>query len=300
MAVLEQKLKSPFPYFGGKSRIAHEVWARFGDVPNYVEPFAGSLAVLLSRPTPPRIETVNDMDCFLTNFWRALRDDPDGVAHWADYPVSEIDLHARHRWLVEQKDFIESMRSDPYYYDVQIAGWWVWGICAWIGNGWCRNATHRKLPSSVGCGIHRATIADLHTYFAALSARLRRVRVCCGDWMRVCRYSSTTCLGTTAVFLDPPYGKDSGRNDGGYAFEVGDVTRDVHAWCVEHQDDPKMRIALCGYEGEYDLPGWECLAWKANCGYGNQRRDGENVNRTRERVWFSPGCMQVELFKRRA
>ena len=35
---------APFPYFGGKSAIAHEIWARFGDVPNYVEPFAGSLA----------------------------------------------------------------------------------------------------------------------------------------------------------------------------------------------------------------------------------------------------------------
>ena len=157
MTIIEQKLKAPFPYFGGKSRIAHEVWARFGDVPNYVEPFAGSLAVLLARPTPPRIETVNDIDCFLTNFWRALRNDPDGVATWADYPVSEIDLHARHRWLVEKKDFIEAMRSDPYYYDVQIAGWWVWGICAWIGGGWCRNSQHKR-PCLGDAGLGRVDL----------------------------------------------------------------------------------------------------------------------------------------------
>lgn len=37
-------------YFGGKSRIASEVWARFGDVTSYIEPFFGSGAVLLSRP----------------------------------------------------------------------------------------------------------------------------------------------------------------------------------------------------------------------------------------------------------
>jgi site-specific DNA-adenine methylase len=43
-------MKAPFPWFGGKSRAAHLVWERFGNVPNYVEPFAGSLAVLLSRP----------------------------------------------------------------------------------------------------------------------------------------------------------------------------------------------------------------------------------------------------------
>ena len=43
-------LKAPFPWFGGKRRVAHIVWDRFGCVPNYVEPFAGSLAVLLGRP----------------------------------------------------------------------------------------------------------------------------------------------------------------------------------------------------------------------------------------------------------
>ena len=97
------------------------------------------------------------------------------------------------------------------------------------------------------------------------------------------------------MFLDPPYGKDSGRNDGGYAFEDGDVTRDVHAWCVENQDNPKLRIALCGYEGEYELPGWECLAWKANGGYGSQGNGKGRANRHRERVWFSPNCLKQEL-----
>ena len=102
VAVIEQQaLKAPFPYFGGKSRVAREVWARFGNVRNYVEPFAGSLAVLLARPHMPGVETVNDLDGFVANFWRALQHDPEGVAGYADYPVSELDLHARHKWLIE-------------------------------------------------------------------------------------------------------------------------------------------------------------------------------------------------------
>ena len=54
------QLKSPFPWYGGKSKVAKIVWERFGDTANYVEPFAGSLAVLLSRPVPEkqRIETI--------------------------------------------------------------------------------------------------------------------------------------------------------------------------------------------------------------------------------------------------
>ena len=77
-------LKAPFPYFGGKSRIAAAVWERFGTVQNYVEPFFGSGAVLLGCPWPGHTETVNDADGLLANFWRALRADPDAVAEHAD------------------------------------------------------------------------------------------------------------------------------------------------------------------------------------------------------------------------
>ena len=82
-------LKAPFPYFGGKRKVADIVWARFGDVYSYVEPFAGSLAVLFGRPTLPRIETVNDLNCYIANFWRALKADPEEVVKYADGPVNE-------------------------------------------------------------------------------------------------------------------------------------------------------------------------------------------------------------------
>ena len=42
-------LKAPFPYFGAKSRAAPLIWERLEDVKYYIEPFAGSLTVLLSR-----------------------------------------------------------------------------------------------------------------------------------------------------------------------------------------------------------------------------------------------------------
>lgn len=132
-------LKAPFPYFGGKSRIASLVWARFGDVRNYVEPFFGSGAVLLARPTPfDGAETVNDADGMVSNFWRALKADPDAVADHADWPTNENDLHARHAWLVGRKDSLQSrLEGDPDYFDAKVAGWWVWGMAVWIGGEFC-------------------------------------------------------------------------------------------------------------------------------------------------------------------
>ena len=80
-------MKSPYPWFGGKARIADLVWSRFGAVKNYVEPFFGGGAVLLNRPQPFRgPETVNDINGFLANFWRSVQADPDAVANYADWP----------------------------------------------------------------------------------------------------------------------------------------------------------------------------------------------------------------------
>ncbi len=157
-------LKAPFPYMGGKSRIARAVWRRFGDVPNCVEPFFGSGAILLGRPPfeGNRIETVNDLDGHLANFWRALQADPDAVAYHADWPVSELDLHARGDWLYyrpDAREWVERLRADPDYYDAKSAGWWVWFASCWIGGlpAIPEQGPNERLPhlGNAGMGVNR-------------------------------------------------------------------------------------------------------------------------------------------------
>jgi hypothetical protein len=66
-------------------------------------------------------------------------------------------------------------------------------------------------------------------------------------------------------------------------------------WARENGNNPNMRIALCGYEEEHEMPDWDCVAWSTLGGYGN--RSG-NQNKHRERIWFSPHCLsarQLEL-----
>jgi hypothetical protein len=136
--------KTPWPWFGGKADAAPIVWEALGDVAHYVEPFAGSLAVLLRRPHPcNRVyysETVNDLDGLLVNAWRSMQMAPDAMADAASWPVTEADLHARHlalvRWREEQN--LERLMADPLWHDPVMAGWWAWGQSSWIGSGWCR------------------------------------------------------------------------------------------------------------------------------------------------------------------
>ena len=79
-------LAAPFPWFGGKSLACTEVWAALGDPENYVEPFAGSAAMLLGREEAGKVETINDADGFVANFWRAIAHDRTSSARVARSP----------------------------------------------------------------------------------------------------------------------------------------------------------------------------------------------------------------------
>lgn len=308
-------MKAPFVWFGGKRRVAPQVWAALGDVDNYVEPFAGSLAVLLGRPHDDvgkrRASTVNDADGMIANFWRALAHDPEAVANWCDYPVNETDLLARHLWLVNtgRSRLLEGMESDPEYFDAQVAGWWVWGINAWIGSGWCAGdgpwmldgETVRKRPHLGDAG--RAGFNNMEYkpnvlgYFEALANVLRDTRVCCGDWSRVVTKGALSYGTTVGIFLDPPYLGDV-RTADLYAVDDHTISHEVREWCLTNGDNPRYRIVLAGYgpEHEHLMPDtWRRHYWSSSAAYSTtaaaERGDGNHENRHKEVLWLSPHCL---------
>ena len=335
-------LAAPFPWFGGKSNACEKVWQAFGHVDNYVEPFAGSAAMLLGAPAGKRVETINDFDGMVANFWRAIAADPEAVAHHADWPVNENDLFARHSWLVRQRqNLTEQLHADPEWFDAKAAGWWCWGACNWIGTGWCSGdgpwihngekltkadrgdagqGINRKLPhlgdagqginpgvnrqmpalsggnGFIGRGLQRATPLPrgefIREWFDLLHARLRDVRVTCGDWQRVCKDSVTTRHGMTAVFLDPPYAKGSmDYSAGGMGLGIADAVR---GWCEANGDNKALRIVLCGHAGEHDAllgHGWHLREWTARKGYALTYEALENS--AGETLWCSPHCIPV-------
>lgn len=322
--------KPPFPWFGGKSPVADVVWQALGDVKNYVEPFFGSGATLFLRPGGAGdIETINDADGFVANFWRATQHDSDAVAEHADRPVNENDLHAIHlRLLARREELTEKLCGDIEYYDARIAGEWVWGLCCWIGSGWCSGkgpwqsvdgkmvrvdsnsgrGVNRKLPhlGDAGRGVNRqpphlgnagqgeceARLEYLKNYLGWFRDRLRNVRVCCGDWSRVCGPTVTFKHGLTGVFLDPPYADTAERTEELYSVDCLSVAHDVREWAIELGKRKDMRIVLAGYEGEHDMPSvWQAFEWSASGGYSSQAEE-QSGNKHRERLWFSPHCVR--------
>ena len=270
------------PYFGGKHRVLSDVWARLGSPLHYIEPFCGSAAMLLGSPSIASLEVINDQNFYIANFWRCIKFQPTATYEWQDYPVSHVDLDARHRWLCDPARTAEARAklADPDWPgDPKIAGWWVWGICAWIGDGWCEKDDLSDAGQGVQSKIPHLSDAGqgVHDWFQCLARRLERVRVCHGDWSR--------CLNNkyggknTAVFLDPPYkgfeslyAKDSQKKL---------VAEEAEIWAKENQNE--MRIAICGHEGDYNLPSWEVFKWDRGTAYNNKSTDQEVIH-------FSPTC----------
>lgn len=308
---MKELLKAPFPWFGGKSLAAELIWSRFGtDCGNYVEPFFGSGAVWNNRP--PEYNgwaTLNDLDGNIANVWRAMQKDPESVAYHACYPVNEVDLHARHLWLVNNvKHLSARLMADPDYFEAKAAGWWIWGACIWIGGGWCAGdgpwysepdsdgipvftlgdggkGVNRKLPHlGGGQGVNRK-LEWLNDWFGKLSESLSDARICCGDWARICSPGTMTRNGICAVLLDPPYS----QTEAVYANDSSTVAHDVREWAKANGENKMLRIALCGHDTEHnelEASGWAVETWDKPGGY--QGADD------RERIWFSPYCIKKQ------
>lgn len=127
-------MKPPFTYYGGKLAIASQIVACLPAHEHYIEPFAGSLAVLLAKP-PAKMETVNDLDGELMTFWRVLRDQPLDLAraaaltphsragHLEAYQPAATDLEtARRVWTRLTQGRSGTLRKTGWRYYVNPAG----------------------------------------------------------------------------------------------------------------------------------------------------------------------------------
>ncbi len=75
---LEHRKLIPFGWYGGKYSHLDWLLPLLPTAHHYCEPFAGSGAVLLNRPPSP-VETYNDLDGEVVNFFRVLREQKDAL-----------------------------------------------------------------------------------------------------------------------------------------------------------------------------------------------------------------------------
>ncbi|WP_131748957.1 DNA adenine methylase [Frankia sp. Cppng1_Ct_nod] len=220
-------MKPPFAYYGGKTTLAERIVALFGPHGHYVEPFAGSLAVLLAKPAS-RMETVNDLDHDLMTFWRVLRDRPDALARaCALTPHSRAELAACH---TPAHDEIEQARR-------------VWVRIAQTRTGTLRRTGWRHYVDPSGSSASMpGYLAAYVERMAAVAERLAAVSLECRPALEV--IDAYGRHPNVLLYADPPYlGSTRARN---YRHEM--TSENEHRELADALRAAQATVVLSGYD----------------------------------------------------
>lgn len=235
----------PFAYYGGKTRLAAKVAALLPRHEHYIEPFAGSLAVLLTK-RPSRMETVNDLDGLLMTFWRVLRDQPDELAR-----VCALTPHSRAEYLAAREASLDELD------DVERARL-IWVQIAQGRGGTLRKTGWRCYIDPAGCSSGMTQyLAGYVDRMAACAERLQRVSLECRPALEIVRQYGA--YADCCLYVDPPY-LGSSRTGGGGTYRYEMRSNDEHLELLEELLACKASVVLSGYPSDlYDtaLAGWE-------------------------------------------
>lgn len=234
-------MKPPFAYFGAKVSIADQIVALLPKHEHYVEPFAGSLAVLLAKP-PSRMETVSDIDSRLMAFWRVLRERPQELIR-----VCALTPHSRAEQQLSQSldgcDEIEVARR-------------VWVRISQSRTGTLRNTGWRHFVNAGGETIGMpGYLMGYVDRMAAVAERLHAVSLENRPALEL--IESYGAHPTTLLFCDPPYLADV-RNGQNYGHEMSNA--DEHRELADALAGCAAAVVVCGYNSPlYDAlyDGWD-------------------------------------------
>ena len=235
-----------FGWYGGKYSHLDWLLPLLPKCHHYCEPFSGSAAVLLNREPSP-VETYNDVDGEVANFFRVLRDN-------SDHLVRSIALTPFSR-----EEFALACELDPSL-DPSERARRFYVRARQVRTGLAQTAT---LGRWANCkNTSRAGMAGaVSRWFGAIEAlpdialRLLPVQIENRPAIDVIRlYDSPTTL----FYCDPPYVHETRGDNKAYAYEMND---EEHRHLARALNEAEGKVAISGYDCDlmnelYPSPRW--------------------------------------------
>jgi DNA adenine methylase len=235
-----------FGWYGGK--FSHLDWLLplLPECHHYCEPFAGSAAVLLNRPPSP-VETYNDLDGEVVNFFRVLRDQKDRLVEAIGLtPFSREEFATA---CVIDPDVAPLERARRFYVRArqvrtglaQTASLGRWANC----KGTSRSGMSGVVSRWLGAVEALPEIAE----------RLLRVQIENRPALEVIRlYDSPETL----IYCDPPYVHETRGDDNAYGHEMTDQE---HGALARLLNSVQGMVAISNYQCDlmdelYNAPKW--------------------------------------------
>lgn len=275
-------MRTMFNYCGCRRNTVSAIWSKLGDPEVFIDPFSGTASVLFGRPNLEwvgRTEIINDADPYIVNFFRSMRFAPHKIAALYDARLSicpeptvlgELKVAIR-----SQYDQLKEDLKDPIYFSLALASQWYF---LQVNAPWQKAMAGNRLPKLKRGKARANPVIRRLLNRCLIQRRLKNVEIVCGDWTSVLHRVETR---RAAIFLDPPYDHVCrwATNRDLYAENSNkELAQEVAIWAVANASN-NLSIALCGLDGDYDLPeGWESIHGGA--------QDGRHTQL--DRIWFSP------------
>ncbi len=225
-----------FGWYGGKFNHLNWLLPLLPKATHYCEPFAGSAAVLLNREPAP-IETYNDIDGEVVNFFRVLRTQQEELIRALGLtPFSREELRIAATESIEglseleraRRFFVRARQVRTGLAQTASAG--RWAHCKLTSRAGMAGAVSRWLGSVEG--------------LSEIVQRLLRVQIENAPAIEtIQRYDSAETL----FYCDPPYPHDSRGDAHAYGYEMTD---NHHRELAEILTNVKGKVALSGYRCE--------------------------------------------------
>ena len=230
--------------------------------------------VLLGRPRS-RIELVNDINDRLINWWLVVRDKPDELAYLsANTPVARSVYH----WACANLD-------NTYIGNAHRALAFTIALEQGIMNS--DGDERRSWGSTYNPAVGKLR-SRLYEKIELLTQRIQDVQIECDDAINVIR--KAVDVKDAIIYCDPPY-----RTSGTGTYRYGDVDIDA---LTDILKECKGRVAISGYEGEWEHLGWVSEEFVAK----RMVMQGMNMRNTprKEKLWlnYQPDRYQTSFNER--
>lgn len=246
--------KLPFGWYGGKYNHLHWLLPLLPEANHYCEPFGGSAAVLINR-TPSPVETYNDIDREVVNFFRVLREQRNELIEAIVLtPFSREEFNLA---INGPREDISSLERARRFFirarQVRTGLAQTASVGRWAN---CLNTSRRGMSGAVSRWI--GSVQDL----SDIAARLLRVQIENDDAINVIRrYDSPNTL----FYCDPPYPHESRGDSKAYGYEMSD---EEHVQLAEVLNNVQGKVAISGYRCDLMdalYKGWRCVEYQKKC-----------------------------------
>lgn len=251
-------------YYGGKWNLAPWIISYFPPHKNYVEPCGGAASVLLQKPRSS-LETINDLDGNVVNFFRVLRDHPEEL-------IRKIRLTPWAR--AEYEDHYDKADNDIE----RARRFWV-GCAMAISNMAFSSSGMRIVKNGDGMpGVPDSlTYLDM-SYMESVANRLRGVQIENKSYSEIITmYDHPDNL----IFFDPPYVHSTRSSPNTYAFEWVDEEHEIAAIQLRQCSS---QIVVSGYACPLYTDIYESHGWRRIDKESQTNSGGKRI----ESLWLSP------------